>query len=189
MQSFIPLLLLSFVLLTNSLPLSTNSRWIVNDQTRERVKLVGLNWAGHVGPMLPEGLDKKPLNEIARSFVLMGYNSVRLTYAMYMYTRHANLTVAQSFRDLGLNEAIEGIQTHNPQILGMTLVQARDHVVNALGSFGVMVLLDCHVSEPIWCCGAGDGNGFWGDTNFNPREWLNALTMVAERYRNTHSVR
>lgn len=188
MQSFLPLLLLSFATLTHSLPLSTNSRWIVNDRTGQRVKLAGLNWAGHVGPMLPEGLDKRPLSEIARRVALMGFNSVRLTYATYMYTRHASLTVAQSFQDLGLNEAIEGMQIHNPQILDMTLIEAQKAVVDELGLNGVMVLLDCQVSEPIWCCADGDGNGFWGDRNFKPEEWLNGLTMVAKRYKNSPTV-
>lgn len=152
------------------------------------MKLVGGNWAGHVGPMLPEGLDQKPLSDIARHIALMGFNSVRLTYATFMYTRYANLTVVQSFRDLGLHAEIKRMYKYNPNLLGLTLIDAQKVVVDELGSHGVMVLLDCQVSKPIWCCNDDDGNGFWGDKYFNPQEWLHGLKMVATRYKNTPTV-
>ena len=145
MQSCIAILYLvalSFVCfstLTLSLPLSTKSRWIVDDITGKRVKLAGLNWAGHVGPMLPEGLDKRPLSEIAKHIALTGFNNVRLTYATYMYTRYANRTVLESFRDLGLEAAIRGIRRNNPQILELTLTEAHKAVVDELAINGVTV--------------------------------------------------
>lgn len=186
---FIALLLfISFSTPTHSLPLSTRSRWIVDDISGKRVKLAGLNWAGHVGPMLPEGLDKRPLGEIARHIALTGFNNVRLTYASYMYTRHANLTVLESFQKLGLESSIRGIRMNNPYLLGLTLVQAHKTVVDVLAMNGVMVLLDCQVSEPIWCCNDNDGNGFWGDKNLQPQEWLRALTIVATLYKHTPMV-
>ncbi|WOG87052.1 hypothetical protein DCAR_0206272 [Daucus carota subsp. sativus] len=194
MQSCIAILYLvalSFVCfstLTLSLPLSTKSRWIVDDLTGKRVKLAGLNWAGHVGPMLPEGLDKRPLSEIAKHIALTGFNNVRLTYATYMYTRYANRTVLDSFRDLGLEAAIRGIRRNNPQILELTLTEAHKAVVDELAINGVTVLLDCQVSEPIWCCGNDDGNGFWGDKNLQPQEWLRALRIVAAFYKYTPTV-
>lgn len=195
MQSFVAIVYLTtlgflfFSTFIVSLPLSTKSRWIVDDITGKRVKLAGLNWAGHVDPMLPQGLDKRPLSEIAKHIALTGFNSVRLTYATYMYTRHANLTVLESFRNLGLEESINGIQTNNPDILELTLVEAHKAVVDELALNGVMVLLDCHVSEPIWCCGENDGNGFWGDKNLQPQEWLHALTTVATMYKHNPMVR
>lgn len=185
---FITLLFLSFTNPTKSLPLSTKSRWIVDDITGKRVKLAGLNWAGHVGPMLPEGLDKRPLSEIARHVALTGFNNVRLTYASYMYTRYANRTVLESFRNLGLEASIRRIQIHNPTLLDLTLVEAHKTVVDALAMNGVMVLLDCQVSEPIWCCNDNDGNGFWGDKDLQSEEWLRALTIVAALYKHNPMV-
>ncbi|KAK1356448.1 glycosyl hydrolase 5 family protein-like [Heracleum sosnowskyi] len=185
---FITHFFLSFTTPTHSLPLSTKSRWIVDDITGKRVKLAGLNWAGHVGPMLPEGLDKRPLTEIAKHIALTGFNNVRLTYATYMYTRHANLTVLESFQNLGLESAIRGIRINNPFLLDLTLVEAHMTVVDVLALNGVMVLLDCQVSEPIWCCGDNDGNGFWGDRDFQPEEWLRALTIVAALYQHNPMV-
>ncbi|KAL4587345.1 hypothetical protein LXL04_000214 [Taraxacum kok-saghyz] len=55
-------------------------------------------------------------------------------------------------------------------------------------SFRVMVVLDNHVSEPMWCCSNNDGNGFFGDKYFDPEEWLRGLSIVGERYKNTPMV-
>lgn len=43
----------------------------------------------------------------------------------------------------------------------------------------MMVVLDNHVSLPSWCCGGGDGNGFFGDTYFNTKLWIQGLHTMA----------
>lgn len=189
MQTFTAFLIL-FSLLTPSfpVPLSTKSRWIIDDVGGHRVKLVGGNWAGHVGPMLPEGLDKRPLSDIARHIALMGFNSVRLTYATYMFTQYSRVTVMQSLRNLSLFNAIDGMTKYNPQLLKLTLPDAQEAVVNQLASCGIMTVLDNQVSKPIWCCSDDDGNGFWGDKYFDPKDWLQSLHMVAHRYRHNPMV-
>ncbi|GAU19828.1 hypothetical protein TSUD_170540 [Trifolium subterraneum] len=45
----------------------------------------------------------------------------------------------------------------------------------------MMVLVDNHVSDPKWCCDNNDGNGFFGDQFFDPKEWLEGLSNVANR--------
>ncbi|KAL2517218.1 Cellulase (glycosyl hydrolase family 5) protein [Abeliophyllum distichum] len=184
----VTLFFLSSVALTHSLPLSTNSRWIVAKPTGERVKLRCVNWAGHLEPMLAEGLDRRPLGKIARHVSVMGFNCVRLTWATYMVTRHAKVTVAQSFRDLGLEDALAGIVENNPDLLNLTVVDAQNSVIEELGLYGVMVILDNQVSQPMWCCSDQDGNGFFGDKFFDPTEWLQGLALVANRYKYTPSV-
>ncbi|KAI3468671.1 hypothetical protein Pfo_025334 [Paulownia fortunei] len=182
------LLLLSFATLCYSLPLSTSSRWITDELTGTRVKLTCTNWAAHLEPMLAEGLNKKPVADIARHVAQMGFNCVRLTWATYMFTRYANLTVAQSFRKIGLQEAMEGIALNNPGFLNLTVVDAQRAVIEELAQQGVMVVLDNHVSKPVWCCGDHDGNGFFGDKYFDAEEWLQGLAIVAKRYKDTSMV-
>lgn len=181
-------LLLSLPSLYFSLPLSTRSRWIVNESSQARVKLACTNWAAHLEPMLVEGLDKKPVGHIAAHVKEMGFNCVRLTWATYMFTRYANTTVAQSFRRLGLHGAVDGIARNNPRFLNLTVVDAQRAVVGELVRKGVMVVLDNHVSQPMWCCGDQDGNGFFGDENFDANEWLHGLEIVAKRYKHTPMV-
>nr|XP_043609053.1 glycosyl hydrolase 5 family protein-like [Erigeron canadensis] len=183
------ILLLFFVAkLYRSLPLSTKSRWVVDELTGERVKFKCVNWPAHLKPMLAEGLDKRPLSLIARHVASLGFNCVRLTWATHMFTRYSNKTVMQSFRDLNLINAINGLQRYNPHVLDLTVVDALTMVINVIASYGLMVVLDNHVSEPMWCCSNNDGNGFFGDEFFDPEEWERGLFIVGERYRNTKMV-
>nr|GME00468.1 glycosyl hydrolase 5 family protein-like isoform X2 [Ipomoea batatas] len=180
---FLTIFLLSFASLSNSLPLSASSRWITDDQSGERVKLACASWAGHLEPMLPEGLDRRPLSQIATHVSTMGFNCVRLTWATYMFTRYANMTVGQSFGDLGLTEAISGLASNNPNLLSLNLVDARKAVVEEIGRHGIMMVLDNHVSKPMWCCGDRDGNSFFGSVYFDPDEWLQGLAIVANIFK------
>ncbi|XP_071920232.1 glycosyl hydrolase 5 family protein [Coffea arabica] len=187
MQTLVATVLIFFAVSSHAVPLSTRSRWIIDESTGDRVKLVCANWEGHVS-MLPEGLSKSPLDDISRHISLLGFNCIRLTWAVYMYTRHAHVTVAQHLQDLNLTDALAGIQRHNPHLASLTLVDAQKAVIESVASHGVMVILDCQVSKPMWCCNDNDGNGFWGDAYFDPHEWLRALSTVAKRYKDMHMV-
>ncbi|KAK7319585.1 hypothetical protein RJT34_04308 [Clitoria ternatea] len=170
----------------NSMPLSVHKRWIIDDATGKRVKLACAHWVGHAKPMLVEGLDKLALNEIADKVSKAGFNCVRLSYATYMFTRYANNTVASTFASLDI--PTEVIEKHNPGVLNMTHLQAFEAVVDALGTQGVMVLIDNHVSLAEWCCNAADQNGFFGDRHFNPHEWLQGLAFVASHFKGKPNV-
>ncbi|KAF8379617.1 hypothetical protein HHK36_029058 [Tetracentron sinense] len=177
--------LMLFGSLGDSLPLATSTRWIVDAASGHRVKLSCVNWAAHMQAMVAEGLDKRPLKEIAARVASLGFNCVRLTWATFMFTRkhYANITVAQSLDSLGLREASTGIAENDHWLLNLTLVEAYEAVVNELGAQNLMVVLDNHVSKPQWCCGNDDGNGFFGDMYFDPEEWLQGLTIVAKRFK------
>ncbi|CAK9137013.1 unnamed protein product [Ilex paraguariensis] len=177
-----------FPTLYHSLPLSTNSRWIIEEPGGNRKKLTCVNWAAHLQPMLPEGIEKKPLKYIAEQVGAMGFNCVRLTWATYMFTRFSNRTVAESLDQLGLKQAMVGMTQYNPLFLNLTLVDAQKAVVDELGAHNIMVVLDNHVSLPKWCCSENDGNGFFGDLYFDSNEWLLGLTMVANRYKGNPAI-
>lgn len=190
MKSVIFFIILFFIFakISHSLPLSTKSRWVIDELTGERVKFKCVNWPAHMKPMLAEGLDKRPLGLIVRQFASLGFNCVRLTWATHMFTRYSKKTVVQTFRDLKLTNAIAGLEKNNPRVLNLTVVDAFSTVINVIKSYGVMVVLDNHVSEPMWCCSNNDGNGFFGDKYFDGQEWLNGLSNVGQRYRKTPMV-
>nr|XP_010916958.2 glycosyl hydrolase 5 family protein [Elaeis guineensis] len=185
-------LLLAFFLAqrVHSLPLSTSGRWIVDSASWQRVKLHCVNWAAHMPAVLAEGLDKQPVDGIAARIAGLGFNCVRLTWATYLFTNESyeNLTVSDSLSSLGLGDALAGVRRNNGRMVGMTVREAYDAVVKAIGEAGLMVVLDNHVSRPQWCCGNADGNGFFGDLYFDPEEWLRGLELVARRYRDIHQV-
>ncbi|CAH1429346.1 unnamed protein product [Lactuca virosa] len=183
------LLLVLFLFPSHSFPLSTSSRWIVDQNSGYRVKLACVNWPGHLHVMIPEGLNKKPMKAIVSDIShTMGFNCVRLTWATYMYTRYSNVTVSESLDKWNLTGAKEGVRKNNPELLEMSVVEAQNVVVNELGKGKLMVVLDNHVSLPEWCCGEKDGNGFFGDEFFDPDEWLQGLVAVARRYNSNPSV-
>ncbi|XP_010535458.1 PREDICTED: uncharacterized protein LOC104810759 [Tarenaya hassleriana] len=173
----------AMVLLQNTMayPLSTNSRWIVNEGG-QRVKLACVNWPSHLQPVVAEGLSQQPVTEIANRIVAMKFNCVRLTWPLELAindTLANSVTVRQSFQSLGLNDDIDGIQRKNPNFIDLPLIEALKTVVNVLGQKGVMVILDNHLTVPGWCCSAGDGNGFFGDRFFDPTAWINGWKKMA----------
>nr|DAD30751.1 TPA_asm: hypothetical protein HUJ06_009602 [Nelumbo nucifera] len=201
MKKHLLLLFLSFVVLSPdvllqnqygnaaALPLYTNSQWIV-DENGQRVKLACVNWISHLQPLLAEGLNRQPLDTISKTIVSMGFNCVRFTWPLFMATNESlySLNVRQSFENLGLNESIGAILVNNPSMLNLTVIQAFKAVVDNLGDNNVMVILDNHISKPGWCCSRTDGNGFFGDTYFDPELWIKGLTQMATWFNGTTNV-
>ncbi|CAJ1947465.1 unnamed protein product [Sphenostylis stenocarpa] len=165
-----------------------NERWIIDEGTGQRAKLACANWAGHLQPMIPEGLDKRPLKDIIGEIVEHKFNCVRLTYAIYMWTRYVHDNVNATFTSLDVPGVVQGISKNNPFVLSMTHVQVFDSVVRELGIQNVKVLLDNHVSEPKWCCNDDDENGFFHDRHFNPQEWVYGLTLAAKHFNGNHVI-
>ncbi|XP_057776822.1 glycosyl hydrolase 5 family protein-like [Salvia miltiorrhiza] len=172
-----------------TLPLSTESRWIV-DESGHRVKLACVNWPSHLEVVVAEGLSKKAADEISSEIIDMGFNCVRFTWPLFLFTNDtlASLSVRQSFKNLGLFEAIAGLQINNPSIIDLSLIKAYQAVVASLAKKNVMIILDNHTSKPGWCCSNFDGNGFFGDVYFNPDLWIKGLTRVATIFNSTRNV-
>ena len=171
-----------------SLPLSTHGRWIIDSQSGKRVKLVCVNWPSHTQSMLIEGLNHRPLKELADEAIKLRFNCVRLTYATHMFTRYANRTVEENFDLLDLEQAKAGLAQYNAFVLNKTIAEAYEAVVDVLGASGLMVIADNHMSQPRWCCSLDDGNGFFGNRYFDPQEWLQGLSLVAQRFNNKSTV-
>ncbi|KAM3287375.1 glycosyl hydrolase 5 family protein [Capsicum chacoense] len=168
----------------SSQPLYTNSRWIVNS-TGQRVKLACVNWVSHMDVMLAEGLNQQPVNAISKAIINMGFNCVRLTWPLFLFTNDSlgSITVRQSFKNLGLFSSIVDLQANNPFIVDLSVLDAYKAVVASLAKNNVMIILDNHISKPGWCCSRFDGNGFFGDQYFDPHLWIQGLTKVATTFK------
>lgn len=138
--------------------------------------------------MLPEGLDKRPLKELVAQIVSHKFNCVRLTYAIYMWTRYMDRSVGKTLEELDIPEVVERIGKNNAWALKKTHVEALEEVVRELGNQKVKVLLDNHVSEPKWCCDDDDENGFFHDRHFDPNEWVTGLSLAAQRFSGNSAV-
>ncbi|PIA51559.1 hypothetical protein AQUCO_01100423v1 [Aquilegia coerulea] len=140
--------------------------------------------------MLAEGLNKIPLDDISKKIVSLGFNCVRLTWPVAFATNGSlfSLTVENSFKNLGLNQALAGIEKYNPNFPKLTIVRAYQEVVMNLEKNNVMVILDNHISKPGWCCNINDGNGFFGDTYFDPELWRLGLANMAAMFKDQKNV-
>jgi hypothetical protein len=56
-------------------------------------------------------------------------------------------------------------------------------VAAELSKQGIYVHLDNHMSKGAWCCGNGDGNAWFGDTDFNTANWKRGLQFMANHVR------
>ncbi|KAL9664132.1 hypothetical protein QQ045_019529 [Rhodiola kirilowii] len=182
--------LVTLSLRTLAMPLSTSSRWIVEDSSGERVKLACVNWVSHLEALVAEGLSKQPVDVISKKILTMGFNCVRLTWPLFLVTDKslASTTARQSFKGLGLVESLAGLQANNPSIVDLPLIQAFQAVIANLDKNNVMVILDNHISQPGWCCSNTDGNGFFGDEYFDPDLWVQGLTQMASMLSNFSNV-
>lgn len=61
-------------------------------------------------------------------------------------------------------------------------MEVLDATIESLAKAGVMVILNNHISDAMWCCGEDDGNGLWYNKNYTASQWLNALMFMTERY-------
>jgi len=52
----------------------------------------------------------------------------------------------------------------------------------------MLVILDNHSSDTIWCCNLGDGNGLWYNKRWSEADWLRSWAIMARRYANSSAV-
>jgi endoglucanase len=150
-------------------PLSTSGRYIV-DANGRRVRLAGVNWYGaHEDDGVAAGLERTDRRTLARRIAMLGFNSVRLPFSLWMTEQ------ATPVPDRYL--------AANPDLSGATPMQVYDACVEALTGAGLIVIPNCHMLDPGWCCSEGDGNGLWFNDRWPARRFFAAWQDIAARYR------
>lgn len=154
--------------------LHTSGPYVV-DANGNRVRLKAINWYGAEGPdAVVGGLAYQSIGTIARELHAWGFNAVRILWSNQNY--EANPVVAGN------------LVAANPNLTGMHALDILDQVVNTLASNQLMVILDNHVSDAIWCCSDTDGNGLWYTNNYPESNWLSDWKAMAQRYANQPAV-
>lgn len=169
-------------------PLHTEGRWM-KDASNKTVTYAGANWPGHGEVMIPEGLQYQSVEFIVSKLKSVGFNAIRLTYAIQMIDEiydngGVDIPLDKAFaQGLGQNNGTRVLQqflSHNPQFTAKsTRLQVFDAVAAECAKQQIYVHLDNHISRGMWCCGAGDNNAFWGDRDFNPANWTRGLAYMA----------
>jgi len=150
------------------MPLSTNGRFIVDAHGR-RVRLAGVNWYGfHEDLGVAPGLERTDRRALARRIAGLGFNSVRLPFSLWMTEQTAPVP--------------DQYLAANPDLAGATPMQVYDACVEALTGEGLIVIPNCHILDPGWCCSADDGNGLWYNNRWPAAKFFAAWQDIATRY-------
>jgi endoglucanase len=130
--------------------------------------LNAVNWYGAEGSdYVVMGLQANSLSNIVSQMKNRGFNAVRLPWSNQMYESNP---VVGSYALMA-----------NPSLQGLNAMSIFDQVVGALTGAGLMVILDNHTSNAMWCCG-NDVNNLWYNNNYPESAWINDWTGMAQRY-------
>ncbi|OAL47990.1 glycosyl hydrolase family 5 protein-like protein/cellulase [Pyrenochaeta sp. DS3sAY3a] len=168
-------------------PFKTSTRWVL-DSTGANFTYVGVNWPGAGEAMIPEGLQYQSVQSIVSKIKSLNMNVVRLTFAIEMIDdikdRGGDVTLKNAFQKaLGTkgDAVLQSVLKNNPQFTASTTrLQVFDSIAAELGKQQIYVHLDNHMSKGKWCCGGGDGNTWFGDTDFNVNNWRRGLQFMAD---------
>jgi endoglucanase len=157
-----------------AVPLHTESRWIV-DANGRRFKLAGVSWYGAESPdLVPSGLDHNTAQAIAHLAKQLGFNSVRIPWALELYEQ--NPVIASTLLSL------------NPSLQGKHALDVLDAVIDAIAREGLVVILDNHRSRGDWCCDTYHGDGLWHSAQYPETNWIADWKGMVERYRSQPAV-
>ncbi|KAF1929770.1 glycoside hydrolase family 5 protein [Didymella exigua CBS 183.55] len=169
-------------------PYSTQGRDIV-DNRGEKITWAGVNWPMSGETMIPEGLEWASVDEILDDIKSVGWNYIRMGYAIEMvdqiYDRNGT--------DVGLEVAlihalgyVNGTKVTNEIISknpGWTSQTTRFEIWSDIASVaeqkGIFISPDVHVGKAQWCCSHIDGNSWFDDLNFNATHWRRGISYVA----------
>ncbi|CAE7565291.1 unnamed protein product [Symbiodinium natans] len=153
------------------LPLSTRGARIV-DRLGYGVRLRCVNWYGaHMHELVVGGLHKQPLAALVRSIHVLGFNCVRLPYSLEMHLRRPDARPPAP--------AVRA----NAELQNMSALAIFDATVNALADAHIMIVLNNHQGQAMWCCSEDDGEGLWYSQEYPEEDWVRSLRTLARRYR------
>jgi endoglucanase len=114
-------------------------------------------------------LDHTDRRALAQRIGLLGFNSVRLPFSLWM-TEQATPVPDEYL-------------AANPDLSGSTPMQVYDACVEALTGAGLVVILNCHTLDPGWCCADDDEQGLWFNDRWPAGRFFAAWQQLAARYR------
>ncbi|KAI1341480.1 endoglucanase E1 [Xylariaceae sp. FL0016] len=161
---------------TYELPLRTSGRDVVDGAGR-RYRLASINWYGASDEMfIPGGLETQHRSVIASTIRLLGFNSVRLPYADEMVMKNPHI--------------LPHLLAANPDLVGLRALDIYAAVVSALTDAGIAVIVNNHITQATWCCGADPCDAGWANDHLGPlcrvsqseEDWIQHWETVMARF-------
>lgn len=138
-------------------PFRTKGRHIL-DARNASVKLTSVNWYGASDVnFIPSGLDVRHRDDIAALIRGLGFNSVRLPYSDEMVRKNALIDAQLLAANLDLVPDGEK---------GARALDVFTAVVESLTAAGLLVIVNNHITQATWCCGANLCDAGWSN------DWL-----------------
>lgn len=139
--------------------------------------------------MIPEGLEWASAEEILDDIAGVGYNYIRMGYAIEMidqvYDRNGSdvpLEVAM-INALGYvngTKVTNEIIARNPGWTSQTTrFEIWDDITRIAATKGIFISPDVHTGKAQWCCSHIDGTAWFDDIHFNASDWRRGLSYVA----------
>src|ERR1700733_2997730 len=154
-----------------AVPLHTQSRFIM-DANGKRIKLAGVSWyGGESADFVPMGLDHADVHDIAHAVKLLGFNSVRLPWALQLYEENPVVTPS--------------LVSANTSLQGKRVLEVFDAVIDALAQEGLAGILDNHRSRGDWCCDTVHGDGLWHTVQYPETNFFADWEAMVKRYQGT----
>ncbi|KAJ6107243.1 hypothetical protein N7523_008566 [Penicillium sp. IBT 18751x] len=140
-------------------PFHTKGRHIL-DARGTPIKLASINWYGASDiDFVPGGLEVRHRDEIAQVILDLGFNSVRLPYADEIVSENAVVgrEVIAANRDL-----LDGL----PEGSSIRALDVFHAIVESLTAAGLLVIVNNHITQATWCCGANPCDAGWSNDWF-----------------------
>lgn len=135
-------------------PLRAEGRHVV-DASGKRFKLASVNWYGASDEdFIPGGLDIRDRSEIAKTIRRMGFNSVRLPYSDELVLKNPWISAP--------------LLAANKDLVGKRALEVFEAVVQSLTDAGLAVIVNNHITQATWCCGANPCDAAWHNDYLGP---------------------
>lgn len=149
-------------------PFRTKGRHIL-DARNKVVKLTSINWYGASDiKFIPSGLDVRHRDDIAALIRRMGFNSVRLPYSDEMVRRNPRIDPDLLAGNKDLIPPEDSVCGENNAARALDVFTA---VVESLTAAGLLVIVNNHITQATWCCGANLCDGGWSN------DWLGGRVL------------
>ncbi|KAL1984152.1 hypothetical protein VTN96DRAFT_9457 [Rasamsonia emersonii] len=155
-----------------TLPFHTRGRYILDAQN-QRVKLASINWyGGSDEDFVPSGLDVQHRDRIAALIRDLGFNSVRLPYSDEMVRDNPLIPASR----LAANRDLV-----DPETGGAPARDVFTAVVESLTDAGLLVIVNNHITQATWCCGANPCDAGWANDWFGGK-WFCRVSQTSEEW-------
>ena len=163
-------------------PAPTTDDWLyvkgnkIVDKDGREVWLTGINWFGYnTGTNTFDGLWTCDLNTSLASIADHGFNLLRVPISAELINNWA----AGNYPTANFNQAT------NSYLVGMTSLEIFDYVVDQCRANGIKIMIDIHCAKTD---SMGHMKNMWYDGNVTEKDYLAALSWMADRYKNDDAI-